>query len=310
MKLLIAYDGSDCANAALDDLQRAGLPSEVEALVLSVADVWLPPNGTDEATEATLAPIAVQRGRAQATQAFKAAYQLAERGSALVQSRFPTWKITVEAAADSPTWAIIKRASEWPADLILVGSKGHSAIHRAMLGSVSQKIVAEAPCSVRVVRHQTATTGSPVRLVIGVDGSSDADAAVQSVATRVWPAGSEARLVATIDEKMATIIASPLEAVAAWVEDGDDDERAWVGRMVCAAAEKLRAAGLKVSSIVNEGDPKSLLLEEAKNWSADCIFVGARGHGLLERLLIGSVSSAVAAHAHCSVEIVRPRQTA
>jgi len=43
MKLLIAYDGSRCAEAALDDLTHAGLPVKGEAAVLSVAEVWLPP---------------------------------------------------------------------------------------------------------------------------------------------------------------------------------------------------------------------------------------------------------------------------
>lgn len=41
MKILIAYDGSDCASAAITDLRRAGLPQQVEAIVLSVADVWV-----------------------------------------------------------------------------------------------------------------------------------------------------------------------------------------------------------------------------------------------------------------------------
>jgi hypothetical protein len=46
MKILIAYDGSDCANAALEDLQRAGLPHVAEALIMSVADVFLPPSSS------------------------------------------------------------------------------------------------------------------------------------------------------------------------------------------------------------------------------------------------------------------------
>ena len=46
MKILIAYDGSNCADAALEDLRRAGLPPEAEVVVLSVADVWLPPPST------------------------------------------------------------------------------------------------------------------------------------------------------------------------------------------------------------------------------------------------------------------------
>jgi hypothetical protein len=45
MKLLIAYDGSDSADTAIDGLQRAGLPAEnVEALVVSIGEVWLPPD--------------------------------------------------------------------------------------------------------------------------------------------------------------------------------------------------------------------------------------------------------------------------
>ncbi len=43
MEILIGYDGSDCAEAALDDLKRAGLPPNAEACILSVAEVWLPP---------------------------------------------------------------------------------------------------------------------------------------------------------------------------------------------------------------------------------------------------------------------------
>jgi|SRR5215207_8461281 len=43
MKILVGYDGSECADAALEDMRRAGLPRDAEAVVLSVADVFLPP---------------------------------------------------------------------------------------------------------------------------------------------------------------------------------------------------------------------------------------------------------------------------
>jgi nucleotide-binding universal stress UspA family protein len=51
-----------------------------------------------------------------------------------------------------------------------------------------------------------------------------------------------------------------------------------------------------------------LLIAEAESWGADCIFVGARGMDRIDRFLLGSVSSALAARAHCSVEIVRDRK--
>lgn len=84
-----------------------------------------------------------------------------------------------------------------------------------------------------------------------------------------------------------------------------EDPWAWVRNMVEVSAAQLRAAGLTVSALVEDGDPKRVLLDEAEQWDADCIFVGARGLRRIERLPLSSVSAAVAARAHCSVEVVR-----
>ena len=78
--------------------------------------------------------------------------------------------------------------------------------------------------------------------------------------------------------------------------------------MIDEAADKLRAAALKTEVVVKEEDPKRLLIAEAESWGADCIFVGARGMGRIERFLLGSVSSAVAARAHCSVEVAHDQK--
>ena len=71
------------------------------------------------------------------------------------------------------------------------------------------------------------------------------------------------------------------------------------------AEARLREAGLDVKSVIKVGDPKHVLVETALSLNADCIFLGARGYSFLERFLIGSVSSAVAARAHCTVEVTR-----
>jgi nucleotide-binding universal stress UspA family protein len=68
----------------------------------------------------------------------------------------------------------------------------------------------------------------------------------------------------------------------------------------------LQAAGLVVSSDIKEGDPKHVLPDIAAQWDADCLVVGARGLSRVQRFLLGSVSAAVAARAHCSVEVIRP----
>jgi nucleotide-binding universal stress UspA family protein len=62
-----------------------------------------------------------------------------------------------------------------------------------------------------------------------------------------------------------------------------------------------------ISSEIIEGSPKRVILDEAERWNADLIVVGSHGYGILDRLLLGSVSQALALHAPCSVEIVRSR---
>jgi len=310
MNILIAYDGSDCATSALDNLRRAGLAPEARAIVISVADVWLPPPEMDSKEGASaLRPAAVERAYVQAAQALAAAREFSENGAARLRQMFPHWEVLAEAVADSPAWAMIKRATEWPADLAVVGSHGHSSISRLMLGSVSQKVVVEAPCSVRVGRKDRRPADAPARILVGLDGSTDADAAVTVVGARDWPAGSEIRLMTSIDAKILSAAQLPTDSVAKWIAEGDEDASSWVSRMIARSAEKLRISGLRVSSLIKQGDPKNSLLKEAETWDPDAIFVGARGHRLVDRLLLGSVSASIAARAHCSVEIVRERAT-
>lgn len=282
-KLLIAYDGSACSDAALNDLERAGLPTALEAVVLTVADIILPP--PDESLPADDVPAIripeVERhAQAHAQEAIKEARAIAERAAKRVKADFPDWNVKAEVICDAPAWAVVKMADRDKPDLILVGSHGHSLVGgRLILGSVSQRVLYEAPCSVRVGRCSDVRRKGPVRIVVGFNGSPDSELAVAAVAARVWPEGSEARVVTSRDS---------LEPARHGV-----------------AAEKLRAAGLTTGEVSREGDAAHVIIKEAEAWDADSIFVGTRDIHGFQHLLHGSVSSAVAAHAQCSVEVVR-----
>jgi len=305
MKILIAYDGSDCANAALEDLHRAGLPPDAEVLILSVAEVFLPPSSSPTPTPPADVPVVVQRAWAQATRAVDEARALAQHARAQLVTAFPGWEVRAEACADAPAWAVVKQADTWHPGLIVVGSHGRSAMSRLVLGSVSQKILTEARCSVRIGRSHHPPTAAPVRLLIGVDGSPDAAAAVCAVAARTWPEGSAVRLVTALDARMCTALAFQRLPGQTGMERGETDESGWMSETLDAIAAPLYERGLAVSSIITAGDPKQVLLDEAEQWQADTLFVGARGLSRVERFLLGSVSAAVAARAHCSVEVVR-----
>jgi nucleotide-binding universal stress UspA family protein len=303
MKVLIAYDGSSCADAALNDLQCAGLPQEAEALILSVAEVFLPPSSPTPAFPAHVPP-AVQRAWTQATHAMEDAHTLAQQARARLLKSFPAWDVGAEACADSPAWAVIKKAEAWQPDIIVVGSHGRSALGRFVLGSVSQKILTEAHCSVRVGRQRRQADTAPLHLLIGIDGSPDAAAAVQAVAARQWPVDSAVRLVTALDARMYTAPAFMRLPEETGTAARDADASVWMSKTIDAMAGLLRTQGLTVSSVITEGDPKHVLLDEAEQWGADCLFMGARGLSRVERFLLGSVSAAVATRAHCSVEVV------
>jgi nucleotide-binding universal stress UspA family protein len=315
MKVLIGYDGSDSARDAIEGLGRAGLPQDSEVIVVSAADVWpqLPQSAYDSMSESSLrrqTPI-VRKAHALAAQEHKQAQALAAEGAEIVRRAFPRWKVSGQAFAGSPSAALVQPTGGTP-DLVVVGSQGRSGFGRLMLGSVSHAVLNHAACSVRISRRGNSVqpgADSPVRIIVGVDGSVHSALAVSAVASRSWPAGTEVKVIAALDLKFLSALASP--ASAAWATDwtvmeaAEEDEQALARRAVGAVAEELRSVGLLATPLVAEGNPKRVLLEEAERWKADGIFVGAKGHSRLERFLLGSVSAAVAARASCSVEVVR-----
>jgi nucleotide-binding universal stress UspA family protein len=227
------------------------------------------------------------------------ALSLALQARSRLQSHFPAWNISAEESAGSPAREILKRASEIKPDLIVLGSHGHSGLGRFLLGSVSQKVVNEAPCSVRVARGTVWKSAAPVRILLGLDGSCGSLAAVDVIAGRAWPIASEVRMVTIVDPH--TIPSGPqLPAGQSCVVDEH------VHEFIRKATRKLADAELTVSSKIEPGDPKKLLVAAAEEWGAECVFIGASCEpSSVGRLLLGTVATAVVARAHCSVEVVR-----
>jgi nucleotide-binding universal stress UspA family protein len=145
----------------------------------------------------------------------------------------------------------------------------------------------------------------PVRLLIGTDASPEANAATDEVCRRSWPTGTEAEIVAVHE----VLVPSNSERIAVGGErlydTINEDEHFRLKHAANGAAEKLRTAGLIATALAAEGEPKHLLVRLAGERKANTIFVGARGLGRIEGILLGSVSSATVAHGPCTVEVVR-----
>ena len=314
MKVLIAYDGSACAKAALDDLTHAGFPDKGEALIVSVAEVWLPPPPPSafeivEMASGARSPLGLERKYMAASKVVTEGKQLAAKAADRVVMNFPNWKVEHEASWGSPTWELYSKAKEFEADLIVVGSHGRSALGRVLLGSISLWLLHEARCSVRVARGRIDEPDMPVRIVIGIDGSAAANAALDQIITRNWPDKSEITVVVVDEPLEPTVVGEFIPVVVDSVTESNAYEHRRAIKLAEAATKRLAKKGLRARALVKIGNPKRLLVEIAEEWRADCIFLGATGvTNRFERFLLGSVAGAVAARAHCSVEVVRRKR--
>ncbi len=275
MRLLIAYDGTKYSEFAINDLKRAGLPDKAKVLVAAVTGIY---QAIPE-----IVKLKSEEDR-----------KLVAKASDEIRRLFPKWRVEYKIFTGDPASEVVEIAKSWGADLIVIGSHGRSLVGRLFFGSVSHEVLIHSPYSVRIGREPVAARKIPERIIVGVDGSASAEAALETVKSRKWPKGSEVRVIAVNDPGYSTAVTADSQIA---------EEHMRLKRVVKLAVEALCRAGLHASGNVKGGDPKKVLTHEAKKWNADCIFVGTRGLGGAQRLFLGSVSEAVATHAPCSVEV-------
>jgi nucleotide-binding universal stress UspA family protein len=297
IKVLIPYDGSESAEMALDDLRRAGLPQTLDAIV-AVTNVWLPlsPYEITRAVSARRMRVltAGASSFAPALRDHEEQRVLSLEAERRISSIFPSGTVRAEAMQDTATVAneILRKAKQWGAELIIVGSNTSPSPHITDYAGPALKVAREAHCSVRIARASERKDDSPIRIIIGVDGSTSAADVVDAVADRVWPQRSETRLVAVRKD-------GPRDPR----RDGETTLR------LDAAAQTLRAKGLTVSIAIRDGKPQDVLLHEAREFAADCIFIHSRGlsRELNEGPGLCKAAAALVLGAHCSVEVVRAK---
>lgn len=142
-----------------------------------------------------------------------------------------------------------------------------------------------------------------MRVLISTDGSNYSEAALRAVLQRPWPEGSQFRVL-TVVERPAISYVNTGDIMLNY-ETMMDAVREPFQNIVDSAVARLRDAGLSASGLVRQGIVAEEIIDEAKEWAADLILVGTHGRRGVSRFLLGSVAQKVAAHASCSVEIVR-----
>jgi general stress protein 26/nucleotide-binding universal stress UspA family protein len=148
-----------------------------------------------------------------------------------------------------------------------------------------------------------------MKILLSVDDSRYSSEAVREVIERTWPPDTIVRVLSAVED-------IPPPTADLWYDATGNLERAnqeleeRFEQLSARVAESLADAGLKAEPVVRHGDPRSVIVEEAKEWGADLIVVGSHGYTGLKRLLLGSVAQSVVGHAPCSVEVVRIKPAA
>ncbi len=294
MKVLIAIDCSPSSARVLEEAAARPWPADTSFSVLHVVDPQF----------VTKFPVLVEDAKGEGERAVTAAAEKLSGSGHTART---------EVIVGFPRRAISECAKAWHAELIMVGSHRQSAVSRFLLGSVAQAVLRTAPCSVEIVRTTAGAPASsrPMRILLATDGSDCSVRAVHSVASRPWPAGTVIKVVSVeelmVFENKLTASSSCSVYPPSLLEELVQAAHDRASSAVAVAKGILVRAGLKAVSdpAAPLGEPRSVILDEAKAWQADLIVLGSHGLRGLDRFLMGSVSDAVAVHAHCSVEVIR-----
>lgn len=297
MKVLVAVDGSFHSQKALEALRSVKWADDTEIkLIATVKSADVLPFGGNEHAHSMPEALQITGKQMQAVVA-----QLAQATGL---------SVTSTVLQGDPKTLVVQEAKNWPADLIFMGSRGRKGVELILLGSVSQAVLMQAQCPVVIVKSDPDQPAQPVqfkKILVTVDNSPYSEAAMQWLKKLNW-GDTQFRLVTVVQPLPEVVSESEVSPLRISQLAGEQDKLIASARESVQkwAAELGKAFGsTKVASEIGQGDPREVILRVAENWSADLIVMGSHGRTGLNKLLLGSVSQAVAVQGFASVAIVK-----
>jgi nucleotide-binding universal stress UspA family protein len=297
--VLLAFDGSDHANAAIQMLLDIPL-ARCE-----------PPNQETHVTVLSVMPTQYITGHEQMQAALdRACATLEEKGL----------KATGILKAGNPAMTINNLAKELDAQLIMIGAKGLRATLGILLGGVAQTVVEYATCPVLVVR---APYKGIHRVLLGIDGSAfgqraleylapgpsgmtcpvlpgDAHVNVMHVLPPIMPPEAAMRAWTIGPEVIYPAPAQPIDWKAL-----EEEEREQGRKLLDEAAAALRQESILTNPVLIQGDASTEIIDYAREHQIDLIVCGGRGWSEVASWFMGSVSRKLVHYAPCSVLVVK-----
>jgi nucleotide-binding universal stress UspA family protein len=304
MKILLATDGSESAQAAVDLLEAFPFPRDSEVIVLTVID------------HSVFRDKHIAASSDEHRQALEEAEKLAgeEAGMLLADEaarlRKAGWTVITQVRTGHPAEEIIRAAGEPGVDLVMVGSHGLAGVKRFLLGSVSEHVLKYARCSVLIVRKPETEAGTtraaetmPRRLgvLLAFDDSAPARRAVELCAS--LPLDERAEVTALTVLPLVTVFRQDIRQRLSYV--WQEKKKAAHAALDRVTSEVRRATPHVTAQLRERPDESQAILDAATELNSDLIILGYKGKSAIEKFLLGSVTTRVARHAPCSVLAVR-----
>jgi nucleotide-binding universal stress UspA family protein len=291
MKILLACDASEHSKAVVSETINSPWPVPSRFKVISVVDNSF-------------------LHQAPGTKGLESAQNVVKSSTERLQAGLGSQDMVEgQVITGHPKSEIIKVAEMWPCDLLIVGSRGLKGLKRHMLGSVSSAVLSAVTCSVRIARaiQNKPTTNGVRRVLVGLDDSEFSEHVVSRITSRPWAEGTEflfVTAVPTLTDYLGELQDShEINALEGLRRQQSSGAESHLKDVVGLIRKELPQAS--ASYEILDGDPREAIVEKAKSWGATLTVTGSKGKNWIDRVLIGSVSEAVATWSDCSVEVVK-----
>jgi nucleotide-binding universal stress UspA family protein len=263
-RIVVATDGSEQAEAAIETTIALGRPLSATALAVHVWNLEVYPDDGQMDVES----------RDEAAQLVVKTVETLRKGGMAAEGRV----CLATSAGIAKTIALVAR--EFNADLVVLGSRGLSDWQSIFKHSVSHQVLAAVDCPVLVVRERLAVDASkPLKVLLAIAGGDDVGPCVRAAIAAAQAPNSE---VMVVHVAQAVFGAQGF----AYVESSED-----LQATMASAIGILKDSGIRAQGVVSHASPVAdSLAEIAASWKADIIVVGSSRMGDLGSLILGSVS--------------------
>ncbi len=238
------------------------------------------------------------------TLAARAGLELEERVSALTGRGAGELEVRIEEGDPLPM--LLRFAEQWDADLLVVGSHGTSGISRILLGSVGDRAVRYAHCSVLVARP-FARSG---RVLAATDLSETSLRGLAEAAGAARRHGARLSVLHAVDSGLSLAAYTALERGGPPLSSLEEAGRRARETATRALADVLARLAVEAEMLVEDGPAAPVILGAADRLGADLVVVGTHGRTGIERLALGSVAETVVRAAACPVLVMRGKRGA